>query len=77
MSMSRHMYKRPLSEACALKAGFMFRKVWSTVEFLYSFFAIINSGDHNKGIVYVSVLLLHPKSGTNPYPANVENMLSS
>ena len=38
----------------------MFRKVWSSVEDLYSFFARINSDDHSKGIVYVSVLLLHP-----------------
>jgi len=44
----------------------MFRKVWSSVEDLYSFFARINSDDHSKGIVYVSVLLLHPNSGINP-----------
>jgi hypothetical protein len=58
MSMSRHMYKRPLPEPCALKAGFMFRKFWSNVEFLYSVFTIINLGDHNDGIVYVSVLCI-------------------
>jgi hypothetical protein len=54
----------------------MFRKVWSTVEVLYSFFARINSGDDSEGIVYVSVLLLYFNSGTNPYPANVENNAS-
>jgi hypothetical protein len=62
------MYKSPLPEACVLKAGFMFRKVWSTVEVLYSFFARIISGDHNEGIVYVSVLLLYPNSGINGVP---------
>jgi hypothetical protein len=46
----------------------MFRKVWSTVEDLYSFFARINSDDHSEGIVYVSVLLLDPSSGINVVP---------
>jgi hypothetical protein len=45
-------------------------KVWSSVEFLYSFFARINSRGHNEGIVYVSVLLLNPTSGIYLVPNN-------
>jgi hypothetical protein len=46
----------------------MFRKVWSNVEDLYSFFARINSDDHNEGTAYVSILLLDPNSGINVVP---------
>ena len=67
-SVPRQMYKHPLPEAWAFERRLHVQEILEYSQVLYSFFARKNSGDHNEGIVYVSVLLLNPNSDINPYP---------
>jgi len=66
--MSRQMYKHPLPEACAFESRLHVQEILEYCGSSCWFFARKNSGDHNEGIVYVSLLLLNPNSGINVVP---------